>query len=313
MRLLLLGCSGFVGRGLVPELLLKSHQLTIVSRNPKPFRGLADKVSIGNFCVIKEDPTNPKAWEEGPLLEALREAEGVVNLVGEPIADKRWTVNHCKKIKSSRLDTTRLLVHAMKILKRPPRVLVNGSAIGFYGTSQDLTFTETSESGNDFLANLCTEWESAAQEKPRSTRLLVVRIGLVLGHDGGILGKMLPFFRAGMGGPIGSGLQWMSWIHRDDLSRIICQAIENRAWSGVVNGVAPNVVTMKHFSAALGQSLSRPSLIPVPGAILKLILGDGARVVLEGQKVESMRLRKLGFDFNYVDIGQALSDLTCEE
>ena len=173
------------------------------------------------------------------------------------------------------------------------KVLINASAIGFYGSHPQTEFTEENIQGDDFLANLCKEWESIAKNKPRATRLLIVRIGIVLAKDGGALGKMLPIFRAGLGGPIGDGKQWMSWIHRTDLCNLINESVKNSAWSGVVNGVAPNPVRMNEFSNSLGQVLGRPSLFAVPGPILKLILGDGARVVLEGQNVKPQRLNKL--------------------
>ena len=156
---------------------------------------------------------------------------------------------------------------------------------------------------------MCKEWESIAGNKPRGTRLLVIRIGIVLAKDGGALGKMLPIFRAGLGGPIGDGKQWMSWIHRTDLCNIIKEGIKNSSWSGVINGVAPNPVRMSEFSYSLGKALGRPSLIAVPAPILKLILGDGARVVLEGQKVQSQKFKKLKFQFIFPSINDAFKGI----
>ena len=308
MRLLLLGCSGFVGRELVLQLLEAGHQLTLVSR--KPAFGFDQARQTGQLGWLQINPAEQESWLDGPLLSALEEVEGVVNLAGEPIAEQRWTPEHCQKLASSRLHTTRALVQAMGQLKVPPRVLVNASAVGYYGTSSDKHFTEKSSCGDDFLAHLCEQWEAAAAAKPVATRLVVVRIGIVLGPDGGALGKMLPVFRLGFGGPVGSGRQWMSWIHRTDLCQLIGKALEDRSWSGVVNGVAPEPVSMASFALALGNALGRPSLLPVPGPILKLLLGDGARVVLEGQHVASERLPKLGFSFQYPDLPQALSAAT---
>tara|TARA_B100000029_G_scaffold400576_1_gene399567 strand:- start:3444 stop:4379 length:936 start_codon:yes stop_codon:yes gene_type:complete len=308
MRLLLIGCTGFVGRKLVSQLLSNGHHLTLISRKTEKEFPLI--TTSENLVRLQLNPANPKSWEQSPLKTALKNSEGIINLAGEPIAEQRWTPTHCLEIQNSRLATTKALVNAMAELRRPPRVLVNASAIGYYGTSPDATFNEQSPCGNDFLSKLCQKWEAEAIKKPKSTRLIIFRIGIVLGPDGGALGKMLPIFKAGLGGPIGGGEQWMSWVHRTDLSEMIQQALTNKQWSGVVNAVAPQPVSMNNFAAALGKSLGRPSLLSVPGPILKLLLGDGARVVLEGQKVESRRLKNLGFQFKYLELNQALNEIT---
>ena len=305
MHLLLVGCTGFVGRELVPLLLKAGHDLTVVSRKSASSLGNMP-LENNNLTLLKADPAEASAWEKAPLLSALRAADGVVNLAGEPIAEKRWTVNHCKRLERSRLVTTTAMVEAMGKLGRPPKVLINASAVGYYGTSPDCHFTEKSLAGADFLAQLCKRWEEAASNKPSRTRLVVMRIGIVLESDGGALGKMLPIFRAGFGGPIGSGLQWMSWIHRRDLCELIKKAIEDKAWAGVFNAVAPKPVSMATFASTLGKTLGRPSLLPVPGPILKVLLGDGARVVLEGQFVTSERLKRMRFSFLYSDLRDAL-------
>ena len=304
MRLLLLGCTGFVGRELVPLLLAEGHQLSLVSRRLP--RGFEAERADGRVQWLQLDPSRPQSWQVPELKEALDQADGVVNLAGEPIAEKRWTPPHRQLLESSRLDTTQLLVEAIKASSTPPSVLVNASAIGFYGSSTSAQFQESSAPGDDFLASLCARWEAAAAAVPSSTRQLTVRIGIVLAPDGGALGKMLPVFRAGFGGPIGDGRQWMSWIHRRDLCALILQALKDGSWSGVVNGVAPQPVTMAVFSKELGRSLGRPSLLPVPAAVLQVLLGDGAKVVLEGQQVASERLQDLGFSFRYPDLPSAL-------
>ncbi len=305
MRLLLIGCTGFVGRELVPQLLNSGHQITLVSR--KKTQSFAANLPTKQLRPLKLDPADRKNWSKQPLVSALAEAEGVINLAGEPIAEKRWTVKHCQKLTNSRLETTDALVEAMGKLRRPPRVLVNASAVGFYGTSQDALFNEQSPCGQDFLGNLCEQWENSANKKPKSTRLVVVRIGIVVGPDGGALGKMLPVFRAGLGGPLGKGQQWMSWIHRSDLCQLIETALKNNSWSGAINAVSPEPSSMAEFADSLGSVLGRPSFLPVPGPILKLLLGDGAKVVLEGQHVESNRLDKLGFKFLHPKLKQALN------
>ncbi len=294
MRLLLIGCTGLVGRALVPMLQAAGHDLTIVSRSSASagrFPG-----SRAGLSWVHCNPADPTSWEpSSPLQQALAQAQGVVNLAGEPIAEKRWTEAHLQLLEDSRLQTTHQLVKAMADLPEPPQVLINASAVGYYGTSADQTFDESSPCGNDLLAGLCQRWEAAASKKPETTRLVVLRIGIVLAADGGALGKMLPIFRMGFGGPIGTGRQWMSWIERDDLCRMILAGVENEAWSGVVNAVSPSPATMASFSEALGRCLGRPSLLPVPGPLLKVLLGDGAKVVLEGQRVQSTRQADLGF------------------
>ena len=308
MRLLLLGCTGFVGRELVPQLLQAGHQLTLVSR--RLARGYAAEQADGRVTWLQFDPAVESSWQDGALLSALAQADGVVNLAGEPIAEKRWTTSHLKVLEDSRLETTRLLVDALKACATPPAVLVNASAIGFYGTSPEQRFVESSPAGSDFLASLCSRWEAAAAEVPAATRQLTLRIGIVIAADGGALGKMLPVFRTGFGGPIGSGQQWMSWIHRSDLCALILRGLEDAAWSGVVNAVAPQPVSMARFAQELGRCLGRPSLLPVPGPVLQVLLGDGAKVVLEGQQVASDRLAALGFSFRYPDLPAALAAAT---
>ena len=303
MKLLLTGCTGFIGKELIPLLIREGHNLTVISRQSKAkLKAIANEQSIN---VIQMNPAESSSWDKEEIQTCLKSCEGVINLAGEPIAEKRWTTDHCKEITNSRIETTKNLIKNLRNLRKPPKVLINASAIGFYGSHPQTEFNEDNIQGNDFLANLCKEWESSAKSKPRATRLLIVRIGIVLAKDGGALGKMLPIFRAGLGGPIGDGKQWMSWIHRTDLCNLINESVKNSAWSGVVNGVAPNPVRMNEFSNSLGQALGRPSLLAVPGPILKLILGDGARVVLEGQNVKPQRLKKLKFKFSFPTINDA--------
>ena len=308
MRLLLLGCTGFVGRELVPQLLQAQHQLTVVSRRLP--RGYDSERADGRITWLQLDPAQPASWTDSAMVEALTAADGVVNLAGEPIAEKRWSPAHLKVLEDSRLETTRLLVEAIGALAKPPQVLVNASAIGFYGTSREQRFVETSPTGGDFLASLCSRWEAAAEAVPAATRQLTLRIGIVIAADGGALGKMLPVFRTGFGGPIGTGQQWMSWIHRTDLCGMILRGLEEADWSGVVNAVAPQPVSMARFAQELGRCLGRPSLLPVPGPVLQVLLGDGAKVVLEGQQVASERLEGLGFSFRYPDLQAALAAAT---
>ncbi|GDX73906.1 epimerase [Cyanobium sp.] len=308
MRLLLLGCSGFIGRELVPWLLDQGHELTLVSRRSQPFPDLADRL-----VCLELDPAQPASWRHPELLAALAAAGGVINLAGEPIAERRWSEAQRQILRSSRLSTTASLVAAMAALPQPPSVLVNASAVGFYGTSEAERFRESGDAGDDFLAALCRDWEQQAQAAPAACRVVILRIGIVLGPDGGAMGRMLPVFRTGFGGPIGSGQQWMSWIHRHDLCRLVAMALEDSSYTGVINAVAHEPVRTVDFASALGAALRRPSLLPVPGPVLQLLLGDGAKVVLEGQQVVSERLSDLGFEFEFGDLKAALAAATSSE
>ena len=201
MKLLLTGCTGLIGRELIPLLIKEGHSLTVISRRPKEkLKMIANDANLG---FIQMNPAEAASWDNEDIQNSLKSCEGVINLAGEPIADKRWTDDHCKEITNSRLETTKNLIQNLHNLKKPPKVLINASAIGFYGSHSQNKFTEENCPGNDYLANLCKEWESIAKSKPNATRLLIIRIGIVLAKDGGALGKMLPIFRAGLCGPIG--------------------------------------------------------------------------------------------------------------
>lgn len=304
MRLLLLGCTGFVGKELVPALLKEGHELCIISR--KNINNLKINIPLDKFNFLKIDLSKKQNWSNENLLSNLKDSDGIINLIGEPIADKKWTDIQKEEIEKSRINSTKFLMETLKKSRINPKVIVNGSAIGFYGTSLTQEFNENSQSGNDFLANLCNKWEEVANGKPFFSRLVIFRIGIVLEAEGGALGKMLPVFKIGLGGPIGDGNQWMSWIHRSDLCGLIIKALVDKQFSGVYNAVAPEPVLMKYFSKTLGRCLKRPDLLPVPGTILKLLLGDGAKLVLEGQKVISIKLQEKIYKFKYPLLEKAI-------
>ena len=304
MRLLLLGCTGFVGKELVPALLKEGHELCIISR--KNINNLKINIPLDKFKFLKIDLSKKQNWSNENLLSNLKDSDGIINLIGEPIADKKWTDIQKEEIEKSRINSTKFLMETLKKSRINPKVIVNGSAIGFYGTSLTQEFNENSQSGNDFLANLCNKWEEVANGKPFFSRLVIFRIGIVLEAEGGALGKMLPIFKIGLGGPIGDGNQWMSWIHRSDLCGLIIKALVDKQFSGVYNAVAPEPVLMKYFSKTLGRCLKRPDLLPVPGSILKLLLGDGAKLVLEGQKVISIKLQEKIYKFKYPLLEKAI-------
>ena len=304
MRLLLLGCTGFVGKELVPALLKEGHELCIISR--KNINNLKINIPLDKVNFLKIDLSKKQNWSNENLLINLKDSDGIINLIGEPIADKKWTEIQKEEIEKSRINSTKFLMETLKKSRINPKVIVNGSAIGFYGTSLTQEFNENSQSGNDFLANLCNKWEEVANGKPFFSRLVIFRIGIVLEAEGGALGKMLPVFKIGLGGPIGDGNQWMSWIHRSDLCGLIIKALVDKQFSGVYNAVAPEPVLMKYFSKTLGRCLKRPDLLPVPGSILKLLLGDGAKLVLEGQKVISIKLQEKIYKFKYPLLEKAI-------
>jgi len=308
VRILLVGCSGFVGRALVPLLLEQGHSLTLVSRasNPLPL------LQHPQLQRLQADPALAASWQRADLQAALAAAEAVVNLAGEPIAEQRWTPQHLQRLRDSRILTTAALVAALGALPagQRPAVLINGSAVGYYGTSAEACFDEASPAGTDVLGHLCADWEAAARAADSLCRVVILRTGIVLAADGGALGKMLPVFRLGFGGPIGSGRQWMSWISRRDLCRLIASALADPAYRGTYNAVGPAPCTMAAFSQALGRCLGRPSLLPVPGPMLELLLGDGARVVLEGQQVLPRRLQEQGFRFEDAELSAALAAAT---
>ena len=307
MRILMLGCTGFIGKSLIPRLISEGHELCLISR--KNIDQLKINSSFEKIAFLKLNLAQERNWNDINLLNQLKSCEVIINLSGEPITEKRWSEEQKLEIENSRVNTTSYLMNSLKKNAINPKVIINASAIGFYGTSLDNIFDETSPSGEDFLAKLCKKWEEAASQKPFFTRLVILRIGIVLGVNGGALGKMLPIFKVGLGGPIGDGNQWMSWIHIDDLCDIIVNGIKDKKYSGVINAVSPKPVKMKEFSSILAKSLQRPNLLPVPAASLKLILGDSAKLLLEGQNIKSIKLNKF-FKFKYPLLEEAIFSLT---
>ena len=304
MRLLLLGCTGFIGKELIEKLLKNNYEICVVSR--KNIDKLGNSIPLDKINFLKLDLSFKNNWVNPNLLEKLKQSDGIINLVGEPIANKKWTIKQKEEITNSRIKTTSFLIETLKNYKINPKVIISGSAIGFYGTSLIKEFNESSSAGDDFLANLCKKWEDSISNKPLFTRLVILRIGIVIESDGGALGKILPIYKAGLGGPIGEGRQWMSWIHRTDLCNIILCALKNKRYSGVFNAVAPKPVLMKDFSKILANCLNKPNLLPVPGFVLKALLGEGAKLVLEGQKVSSVKLANRKFKFKYPLLEEAI-------
>lgn len=302
MKVAITGATGFVGTRLVERLQAEGHQILILTRSPAQAALLFPKSKFSNLQVESYNPQTTGDWQT-----KLAGWDGVVNLAGTPIAEQRWTATRKQDILDSRRVTTQRLVEAISQANPRPSVLVNASAIGYYGTSETARFDESSASGQDFLAQVCQSWEAEASKvKELGLRLVVLRLGIVLEKNGGALARMLPPFQLFAGGPIGSGRQWFSWIHREDVVNLILQALTDSKLEGVFNATAPNPVRMAELCNVLGQILHRPSWLPVPDLALELLLGDGAKVVLEGQQVLPQRTLAAGFSYQYPTVKQAL-------
>jgi uncharacterized protein len=304
MKVAIAGATGFVGSRLVERLHKEGNRILVLTRNTAFAQKVFPSEAFPHVEIVGYTPTTSGSWQD-----AIAGCDGVVNLAGEPIAEERWTSERKREILNSRQLGTEKIVEAIAKANPKPRVLVNASAIGYYGTSEAAIFDESSSSGKDFLAQVCQAWEAEAQKvKDSSVRLVILRLGIVLGL-GGALGKMITPFKLFAGGPIGSGRQWFSWIHVDDLVDLILQALTKSEIEGVYNATAPNPVRMAELSQTMGQVMNRPSWLPVPGFALEALLGDGAIVVLEGQQVLPKRTLEAGFRYQYPNLPSALKDI----
>lgn len=298
MRIIITGATGFIGAPLCSALKNAGHRVTVLTRS----RDAAEKSLGAGYELVEWQPPTSGEWEA-----AIGGAEGVINLAGENIGASRWTKKRKQVIIGSRLAATGAIVNAIGKAKNKPKVLVNASAVGFYGPRGDEEVTEQSSAGSDFLAQTVQQWENEAKKaEAYGTRVVLLRNGIVLEKDGGALARMLLPFRLFIGGPIGSGRQWMSWIHRDDVMGLILFALQNGNARGVINATAPNPVTMQEFCMTLGKAMHRPSWLPAPGFALKILLGEMSMLVLTGQKVLPKQAEKLGYKFQYPELGAAL-------
>jgi uncharacterized protein len=300
VKVLVTGASGFIGSALCDALLARGDTVVGLSRDPQRARS-----------------TNPSviwhAWEptlERPPAAAFENVSGVINLEGEKI-NQRWTDDAKRRIMESRRKGTRNLIAAIAGLEQKPKVLVNQSAIGFYGDRGEAMVDESAEPGEGYDAEVVGEWEAAAREAEGvGVRLVIVRTGHVLDPSGGLLGELLTPFKLGVGGPIAGGRQYMSWIHIDDELGILLWALDNEKVSGTVNSTAPNPVTNRELSKAIGRALGRPASMPVPGFVLDLKFGsEFGQVLRGGQRVMPRRALDLGYQFRYSDIDSALKSL----
>ena len=297
MRVTLTGATGLIGPRLVRELLSRGDEVTVLTRDPAKARAALDGVE----AVAWADPGS----EPAPA-EALAGRDAVVHLAGEPVA-QRWSDDVKRRILASREHGTRNLVAGLRASNPRPAALVSSSAVGYYGHHDDERLDEQTPPGSDFLAGVCAAWEREAQAAAEDgTRVVVVRTGIVLDADGGALETMLPFFKLGIGGPVAGGRQYMPWIHLDDLVGIYLQAVDDPTWSGPVNGSAPEPVTNKAFSKALGKVLKRPAFAPVPTLAIKALYGEMAQIVVNGQRAVPARTTELGYEFRHAELEAAL-------
>jgi len=286
MKVLLTGASGFIGSRLSKRLETAGHRVLPVSR--KPGAGYD--------------------WSDKSLAEGVREADAIIHLAGENLFAKRWSTAQKEVLRSSRTAPTMKL--ASLAAERKPACFISASAVGYYGPNSNDQLHEGSPHGHDFLASLCSDWEAATTAASTAgVRTAVVRTGVVLGLGGGALSKMLPPFKLGLGGPLGSGKQWVSWIHIEDLVSVFLFILENPNASGAFNGTAPQPVTMKELAKSLGRALHRPAIFPVPAPMLRLALGEVADILLTGQYVEPRRTSEAGFKFQFADVERAMIDI----
>jgi uncharacterized protein len=297
MNVLITGATGLIGRRLVGALAGRGDVVTVLSRSPGKAAALA------GVRVVGWDPLS------GPApVEALLGVDAVVHLAGEPVA-QRWSARAKEAIRSSREDGTRNLVAGIAACDPRPAVLVSSSAVGYYGARGDERVTEDTPAGTGFLAEVGVAWErEALAARDLGLRVVCVRTGVVLDKDGGALKRMLPPFKAGVGGPVAGGDQYIPWIHAADLVGIYLRALDDAAWSGPINATAPEPVTNKEFSKALGSALHRPAIAPVPGLALRLLYGEMAEIVTEGQRAIPAAALAHGYAFAHPDLGAALAD-----
>jgi uncharacterized protein (TIGR01777 family) len=302
MRVLITGATGTIGLALADALRSRGDQVVALSRDPERGRRV---LGDGAEVYAWADPTS-----EMPPAEALTGVDGVVHLLGEPIA-QRWTEDAKQRIRDSRITSTQLLVSGLNALgdAERPTVLVSQSAVGYYGPRGDAPLDEHASAGNDFLAEIVAGWEREAMAASANMRVACMRTGVVLSSSGGALAKMLPFFKLGIGGPVAGGRQYVPWIHLDDVVGGLIRCLDEPSAAGPVNLTAPHPVTNGELSRAIGHVLGRPAVLPVPGFAVKLLYGEMAEIVISGQRALPARLSELGYAFRHTEVQAALADV----
>jgi uncharacterized protein (TIGR01777 family) len=297
MKFFITGGTGFVGKGLTQRLKEAGHEVTLLTRSLRKFGSHPPEISL-----VEGDPTRKGEWQK-----FVQEHDVVINLAGASIFS-RWTAEMKRVLRESRILTTRNLVETLDGSR--VKTFFSASAVGYYGFHEDEELTELSTSGKDFLAQLAFDWEKEARKaEGYGIRVVLTRFGIVLGEEGGALGQMIPMFKKYLGGPLGGGRQWFSWIHRDDLTQAFLFLLEKRETSGPVNFTAPNPVRNRDLAAALGKVLNRPAMLSAPGFVLQLVLGEFGSILLKGQKVIPQKLLQSGFQFRYPKIEEALEEI----
>lgn len=295
MNILITGGTGFIGSALTQRLAVQGHDVTVLSRTPD---------SVPKIC----GPTI-KVIDNLTQLSPESSWQVIINLAGAPIFDARWSAERKQIIRESRIGLTQELVERIAEMAMKPELLISGSAVGYYGNQGDALLTEQSAAREDFSQQLCRDWEDAARQAEQfGVRVCLIRTGLVIAHGGGLLQRMLPPFRLGLGGRLGDGRQWLSWIHRQDWIAIAELMIADAGLRGAYNATAPNPVTNSEFTQMLAHCLKRPALLPVPAWLLKTLLGEMSELVLGGQRVMPERLLAAGFKFQYPDLASALNE-----
>jgi hypothetical protein len=295
MKIIVAGGSGFVGRGIVEK--FASHSVVVLSRRASP-----GDAAWPNVRYVQWDARTGGDWAS-----ELEGADAVMNFAGEPLDARRWTAKQKERIILSRVDATRAIVEALRRVQNRPPVLVNASAVGYYGPVEQEEVTEDRGPGDDFLAHVVSRWEQEAEAASSlGVRVVRLRMGVVLARDGGALRKMALPFKFFAGGYMGTGRQWFPWVHRDDVAHVANFVLQDSTLKGAVNVVAPDSVTMKQFCDALGKAMRRPSWAPVPGFVLKLALGEMADMLLTGQRVVPAKLLQHGYKFLFPTLPDAL-------
>ncbi|CAI0948584.1 TIGR01777 family oxidoreductase [Serratia grimesii] len=296
MRILITGATGLIGSSLTQRLLGLSHQITVLSRNVQHARERFGE-QVDYWSTLQDKPS-------------LEGFDAVINLAGEPIADKRWSKAQKERLCHSRWDLTEQLAKLINASSTPPSVLISGSATGYYGDQDQAVVTEDEVPHDEFTHMLCQRWESLAlQAQSNTTRVCLLRTGVVLAAKGGALAKMLPPFRIGLGGPMGTGRQYLPWIHLDDMINGIIYLLDHQTLQGPFNMVAPYPVHNEQFAAQLANVLDRPAFLRVPAFALRLLMGEAAVLVLGGQRAVPKRLEEAGFSFRFLELEQALDDV----
>lgn len=296
MRILITGGTGLIGRHLCKVLLREGHQLTVLSRHPET---VAVKCGAAVQAMAALDEWLPE-----------RTFDAVINLAGEPIVDAHWSTKRKQVLWDSRVTLTGKLVQRIAAARQKPAVLLSGSAVGYYGDRGDTELDEAASAGNDFASGLCKAWEDEARAAEKhGVRVCLLRTGLVLSREGGLLGRMLPSFGLGLGARLGDGRQWMSWVHIEDYVAAVLRLLRGEQMHGPFNMTAPQPVTNAEFTRRLASALHRPSFLAIPGMGLRLAMGERAALLLEGQRVLPGRLLAAGHVFRFGDVGSALKDL----